>query len=101
MFFVARGNVPDDRLRPFVHMNMLDPDQLGAPALEPSMSLHLSGIGPEQSSGRACAVHTWALAVSALFICWFSSDFRLDLAQCLGGTTRLYGLICVTQHLHC
>ena len=53
--FCCRGYVPDDGLRPFVHMNVLDPDQLGAPALEPSMSLHLSGIGPEQSSGRACA----------------------------------------------
>ena len=48
--FFARRNISDDGLRPFVHMNVLNADELGAPAPEPAMSLYLSGIGPKQPS---------------------------------------------------
>ena len=41
MFFAARRNVSDDGLRPFVHMHMLDANELRATLAQPPQSLDL------------------------------------------------------------
>ena len=40
MFFVARGNIPDDRLAALIHMHMLDADQLRSPGPPRNLALH-------------------------------------------------------------
>ena len=49
MFFVAGRNIPDHGLRPFVHMDVLDADELRATLAQPPQSLDLRHIRPHQS----------------------------------------------------
>ena len=54
-FLLPGVTVPDDGLRPFLHVNVRPGPTVKAPAPEPSMSLDLRGIRPEQprcSSGH-------------------------------------------------
>ena len=64
MFFVARGNISDDGLRPFVHMNVLDPDELRATLAQPPQRVDLTFFGPPPGGLNSIDTAKAALAMT-------------------------------------
>ena len=48
MFFIARRNIPDNRLAALIHMHVLDAHELRAALAQPPQSLDLRHIRPHQ-----------------------------------------------------